>query len=447
MKNILILGAGLVSRPIVRYLLEKTDRKVVVASRTVSKAEALVGDHPRGGAIPLIVDDEAALDALVADAAVVVSLLPYEHHVRVAKMAIRHGIHMVTTSYLSPEMQALDGEAREAGVALLNELGVDPGIDHMSAMEIIHGVQGAGGRVVHFSSCCGGLPAPDSNTNPWGYKFSWSPRGVVLAGRNAAKYVADGEVVEIDGPDLFSNVWPYEVEDLGMFEIYPNRDSTQYVELYGLEGISNMFRGTIRYPGWCRTLKAVADLGLLDLDERVWREGTTYRDVLQSILPRADGSLVERVASTLDMDPDDDVISRLEWAGLLSDRPIDDLTASPLDVFAARLLTIMPYLPGERDMIILRHQFVAEYPGRPTEEIVSLLVDYGVPGGDSSMSRTVSLPAAIATRMLLEGTIRVTGVHIPVQPEIYVPVLAELGELGIAFREFRRSVLPDPFGE
>lgn len=446
MKNVLILGAGLVSRPIVRYLLERTDRGIVVASRTVSKAKALIGGHPRGRAVAVNVEDDARVEALVKEAEVVVSLVPYTHHVRVAKMAIRHKAHVVTTSYVSPAMRELDKPARKAGVTILNEIGLDPGIDHMSAMQVIHRIQGSGGTVTHFSSCCGGLPAPEANTNPWGYKFSWSPRGVILAGRNPARFLRDGKVVEIPGPKLFANRWPYGVEGTGVFVIYPNRDSLPYVETYGLQGIRNMFRGTIRYPGWCETLKAIADLGLLDLEERSWPSGTTYASFLASFLKKGAGSLAERVAGKIGVRPDDPIVSRLEWAGLLSDRPIPETKASPLDVLSNRLLKMMAYAPGERDMILLRHEFVATWPDRPSMRTICVLADYGEPFGDSSMARTVSLPAAIAVRLLLEKRIGMRGVHVPVLPDVYEPVMAELGALGIEFKEMSHVLLPGPFG-
>ena len=446
MKNVLILGAGLVSRPIVRYLLERTDRTIVVASRTVSKAQALIGGHPRGKAVAVNVDNAAQVEKLVQAAEVVVSLVPYTHHVAVAKLAIKHGAHVVTTSYVSPAMHELDKPARKAGVALVNEIGLDPGIDHMSAMQVIHQIQNSGGTVTHFSSCCGGFPAPDANNNPWGYKFSWSPRGVILAGRNDAKFLRNGKVVEIPGPELFANRWPYGVEGVGLFVTYPNRDSLSYIDTYGLKGVQNMFRGTIRYPGWCETLKAIADLGLLDLEEREWAPGTTYASFMAGFLPKGKaGSLAERIAGKLGVAADDPIISRMEWAGLLSDRPVPEQKAPPLDVLANRLLKMMPYAPGERDMIILRHEFVASWPNRPSARTVCVLVDYGQPFGDSSMARTVSLPAAIAVRLLLHKKLELTGVHVPVTPEIYEPVMAELGMLGIQFKETSHLLLPGPF--
>ena len=223
MKHVLVFGAGLVARPLVHYLLDQPDFRVTVASRTVSKAEALVGDHPQGEAVAFdITKDSAALGDLIAGADLAVSLLPYIYHVQVAEQCIRHHKHLVTTSYVSDGMRALDGAARDAGVILLNEIGLDPGIDHMSAKRIINHVHEAGGEVKSFRSCCGGLPAPDANDNPLGYKFSWSPRGVVLVGRNDARYLENGRIVDVPNARLFATHYLTWVEGLSDFEAYSN---------------------------------------------------------------------------------------------------------------------------------------------------------------------------------------------------------------------------------
>ncbi|MEO0077946.1 MAG: saccharopine dehydrogenase C-terminal domain-containing protein, partial [candidate division WOR-3 bacterium] len=418
MKRTLVLGAGLVSRPMVSYLLSLPDFEVWVGTRTVAKAEELVGRHPRGKAIPLLVDDEAVLDRFVAQTDIVVSLLPYTYHVKVAGLCLKHRRPLVTTSYVSDAMRRLDQEARAAGVLLLNEIGLDPGIDHMSAMRVIHLVQQAGGRVTSFMSYCGGLPAPEANDNPLGYKFSWSPKGVVMAGRNDARYLKDGKEVFVPGNALFGHRWPLKVADGYEFEAYPNRNSLPYIELYGLTGISTMLRGTLRNFGWCETMKAIADLGILK-DETV-RTGLANMTYAQWFSEYAEGR--GGAARKLGLPEEDAVLERLAWLGLFDNRPIGIDQGSNLDILARAMLEKMAYKPGERDMIVLHHEFVAEYPDRPREKLYSTLIDFGVPNGDSAMARTVSLPAAIAVRMILEGRLNLTGVHIPVLPEIYEPV-------------------------
>ena len=434
MKKVLVLGAGLVAGPLVRYLLNVDEFTVTVASRTVEKAQALIGEAGNGIAKALNVKDESALEALIADHDLSISLLPYVYHPTVAKLCVKHRKQMVTTSYVKPEMQALDASAKEAGVILLNEIGVDPGIDHMSAMEVVHQIEEAGGKLVSFTSNTGGLPAPEANDNPFGYKFSWAPRGVVLASKNPAKFLKDGDVVDVPGPELFAYHWPCDIKGFGELEVYPNRDSMPYIETYGIPTVTSMFRGTLRYPGWCETMKKVVELGVLDETERDDLAGLTYAQFLARMINSDGVNLKADLAAFLDIDIDSDPIAKLEWLGLLSDERIPDADTTYLDVVASRMLSKMEYADGERDMLVMQHEFVAEYGDR-TEKITSTMIDYGIPNGDSSMSRLVGLPAAIAARMILQGEINLTGVHVPMISEIYTPVLAELSAMGISFQE------------
>ncbi|MDO9547380.1 MAG: saccharopine dehydrogenase C-terminal domain-containing protein, partial [Candidatus Marinimicrobia bacterium] len=404
MKNVLVLGAGLVSRPLVRYLLNVPEFKVTVASRTVSKAVKLIDGHPQGDAIELNVKNDAQLEELVEKSDLAISLLPYTYHVKVAGYCIKHKKHMVTTSYISDAMKALDQNAKNAGILILNEIGVDPGIDHMSAMRIIHNVENSGGKVVSFRSYCGGLPAPEANDNPYGYKFSWSPRGVLMAGRNDAKYLKEGKIIEIEGKNLFRNHWPLNIEGEPEFETYPNRNSLPYIETYGLKHVKTMFRGTIRNFGWCNTLICIARLGVLDDTERNDLAGLTYDDLTRRLVIAPEGvSTREATKAFLGDDSSEDVLNCLEWLGLFSSDKLPD-EPTYLDVMTVRFLEKMPYKEGERDMIVLYHDFLAKWPDK-TKRITSTLVDFGIPHGDSSMARTVSLPAAIATRLILQGKI------------------------------------------
>ncbi len=433
MKHVLLLGAGLVTRPLVNYLLDQPNIELTIASRTLSKAEKLIAGHPRGEAKALNVKEPGGLRALIPQADLVISLLPYIYHVQVAELCVAYGKHLVTTSYVKEAMSDLDQAAKKAGVILLNEIGLDPGLDHMSAMKVIHQVQKAGGTITSFRSYCGGLPAPEANDNPFGYKFSWSPRGVVLAGRNPARWLENGQEIAVPGEELFAHHWPKPVAELEL-EAYPNRDAFPYIDLYGLEGIETMFRGTLRYPGWCQTWYHLAQLGWIDERQRDDLAGLSFAQLLARLIGKPDTQTLKAdLAAHLDLPADSDVIARMAWLGLLSDMPIAEKN-SLLDVLAAQLMEKLQYRPGERDMIVLHHEFVAEYPDRK-EAITSTLIDYGEPGGDTSMARTVGLPAAIATRLILAGEITVTGVHIPVIPEIYEPVLAELEDMGIGFEE------------
>jgi saccharopine dehydrogenase (NADP+, L-glutamate forming) len=349
---------------------------------------------------------------------------------------VKHGVHMVTTSYVKEPMAQLDAAAREAGVILLNEMGVDPGIDHMTAMRVIHRVQGEGGEITSFTSWCGGLPAPEANTNPLGYKFSWSPRGVLLAGRNSAHYLKDGEEVTIPGGELFEHTWPAPVEVEGKvveFEGYPNRDSLPYMQTYGIESTRTMFRGTLRYRGWCATMRAVAAMGWLGEEPLDGPRAESFAQLTGQLIGSR-GNLAADLAARLGFAPGSPVMRNLAWLGLLGNDPLPAGPRAPVDILTARMLERMSYAPGERDLLVLKHEFRARYGDR-TERITSTMVDFGIPGGDSSMSRTVGLPAAIGVRLILQGKISRTGVQTPVVPEIYAPVLEELEELGIRFEE------------
>ena len=437
MKRVIVFGAGLVVRAHVRYLLDH-GFAVTVASRTVAKAEAILDGHPHGTPVAFdIAREPGRLGELVSKHDLAVSLLPWTYHPQVAKACIEHGKHMVTTSYVKDEMKALDGAARQAGVVLLNELGVDPGIDHMTAMKVIHAVQAAGGQIVTFQSYCGGLPAPEANDNPFGYKFSWSPRGVLLAGLNDARFRRDGREVNVPGRELFDHRWdvPVEVEGRTItFVGYPNRDSMPYMDTYGIDPEDTMFRGTLRFPHWCAAMKQIARLGWLATEEADGLEGRTYADLTARLIGASSREgLADAVARHLGIDVTGPEVECMEWVGLFSDDELPGPKA-PVDILTARMLDKMSYAEGERDMLVLQHTFIASYPDR-RERITSTMVDFGIPGGDSSMNRTVGLPAAVGARFILEGRFTTPGVIVPVMPELYEPALVELERLGIHFSE------------
>jgi saccharopine dehydrogenase-like NADP-dependent oxidoreductase len=435
MKKVVVFGAGMVAGAHVEYLLEH-GFEVTVASRTLSKAQELVKGHPNGHAVAVNSDDHAAMEDIIRRHDLAVSLLPYVYHPEVAKLCVKHGVHMVTTSYIKPAMAELDQDAKNAGVILLNEMGVDPGIDHMLAMRVIHQVQGQGGKITKFISWCGGLPAPEANTNPFGYKFSWAPRGVLLAGKNPAHYLWDGQEVDIKAGTLFNTSWPlsFEIEDHGMeFEGYPNRDSMPYMDAYGIQGTQTMFRGTVRNVGWCTTLSKVSDLGLLDEAPRDDLDGLTWAQFTRKLVG-GNGDLKTDLAAKLGLDVNAKPVTDLEWLGVFSDEPLPAGPKASIDILCAVMLQKMVYAPGERDLLILRHQFEAEYPDR-IEKISSTMIDFGIPNGYTSMARTVGLPAAIGVRLILEDKINLTGVVAPMMPAIYEPVLKELEELGLHFEE------------
>ena len=430
MKTVLVLGAGFVAKPLVRYLLEHGHR-VRVADLILEKAEEIVDGHSNGEALAWNSDDQDRFAEMAGSADLVVSLLPAGFHTAVAKQCIELGKSMVTTSYVTPEMRALDEAARSAGVTILNECGLDPGIDHMSATRVIHDVRSKGGRVVSFRSYCGGIPAPEANTNPFGYKFSWNPKGVLTAGTSNARYLKDKEEIIIPGKDLFAHHWTLKVPGYGDLEAYPNRDSNAYLKLYGLDYARTMFRGTLRHPGWCDKLKAIVDLGYLDTEVQNWT-GKTYADLGWQLLGMAPtGDLRTAFAGKLEIGRESAILDSFEWLGLLADSPLPIERGAAIDVLTATMADKMNYLDDERDMVVLYHDFTAEYEGGKQERITSTIIAYGVPGEDSAMSRTVGLPAAVAARLILEGQFEQPGVLIPTVPKLYNPVLDELETLDI----------------
>jgi len=439
MKKILLLGAGLVSRPGAEYLLKQPDIELTVASRTVSKAEALIKGFKNGIALPVNVENENELADLVKKSDIVISLLPWIHHLKVARLCLEFNKHMVTISYVSEGMRALNNEVRDRGLIFLNEIGVDPGIDHMSAQKIIDEIHGEGGQILHFFSYCGGLPAPEDNDNPFGYKFSWSPKGVILASKNSACFLENGEIVNIESHDLFVYHQIETIENLGRFEVYANRNSLPYREIYGIPEALTVKRGTYRNIGWCQTLKKIVDLGLVDDTPREGIAGIPFIKMMADLLQTTPAQAKEKTAEKIGFHITSDVIKRLEWLGLFS----EELTANCdnyLDILSEQMQKKLYYRPGEKDMLLMKHKFVVLNRDLSKDIITSTLIDFGIPNGDSSMARTVSLPMAIGTTMIARNQIKQRGVIIPVFPEIYQPVLNELEKLQIKMNEKRFPV-------
>ena len=434
MKKILILGAGMVVKPMVTYLLDR-DFLVTVATRTKSKADAMIDGYLNGASMTWTVDQEDILDKLVEEHDLTVSLLPYAYHLMVAKKCIAHKKNMVTTSYVKPEMWALDKEAKKAGIIILNELGLDPGIDHMSAMRIIDHVHGKNGKVEEFYSFCGALVAPEVEKNPFSYKFTWAPKGVVMAGNNDGKYLIRGKLMEIATEDLFKNPMKLDFPKVGQLEVYPNRDSLPYMELYKIPETKTIYRGTFRYDKWCEVLDAMKAINLLSYD-KFNMEGMTLAAMLAKLIGDNDTSNIkQKVADKLNLAVDSNPIVAMEWLGLFEETPINRTEDSPFEVTADIMIDKMMVGENERDMVVMQHTFLASYPDGKKEVIKSRMLDYGTLKTDTSIARTVSLPAAVSVKMILENKIDTTGVHIPVIPQIYNPILDALEEMDIKMVE------------
>lgn len=433
MKKVLILGAGLVSKPMVDYLFRE-GFEVIIATRTKDKADKLIKGHPAGKSVAWMTEDMNTLSDMVRDTDLTVSLLPYRYHVDVAKLCLKHRKPLVTTSYVSPAMQALHDDAVRAGVIFLNEAGLDPGIDHMSAMRIIDNVKNKGGKIEEFYSLCGALPAPEHANNPFGYKFSWSPKGVVLASRNGATYLKHGKIVTIEPIDLFKDRFAFNFPGVGELEVYPNRDSVSYVEIYGLKGISTMYRGTFRFKAWCETLDLMKAIGLIDDGDHDYT-GKTFRQFVAERAGVPGKDLKKELKDKPGLKPTDRALDALEWLGLFNDRVMGYGVTSPYEITSDLMIKMMWLGDNERDMIVMQHLFLASYPDGHREVISSRMLDFGSPATDTSIARTVALPAAMAVKMILTGKIKMTGVYRPVLPDLYNPVLDELALNGIRMEE------------
>jgi Saccharopine dehydrogenase and related proteins len=433
MNKVLILGAGLVSKPMVEYLLER-GFEIMIASPMKERADDMIKNHAKGYSVAWSMDDQDTLEKLVAGYDITVSLLPYKYHSDVAGICVRHKKPLVTTSYLQPAMKLLDEEAKKAGIILLNEIGLDPGIDHMSAMKIIDKIHANGGKVEEFYSLCGALPAPEAADNPLGYKFSWSPKGVVLASRNSALYLKKGKKIYIEPADLFKDTFIYNFPDIGDLEVYPNRDSVSYSEIYNIPEVSTMYRGTFRYKGWCETLDAMKGLNMLD-DAPKDYSSMSYSDFLAERAATGTLNLRKDIPAKLGISDDSAAMKAFYWLGFFSDEMMNYNETSPFEITSDRMISRMPLGENERDMVAMQHIFLASYPDGKKEVIKSSLINFGSPASNTAIARTVALPAAIAVKLIIEKRINLKGVYRPVVPEIYIPVLDKLKKLGIEMKE------------
>ncbi|OAA61623.1 saccharopine dehydrogenase [Niveomyces insectorum RCEF 264] len=437
-KKVLMLGAGFVTKPTVD-ILAKSGVTVTVACRTLESAKALSAGIQNAVPVSLDVTNGQALDAAVGQHDLVISLIPYTFHAAVIKSAIRQKKHVVTTSYVSPAMLELDQQCKDAGITVMNEIGLDPGIDHLYAVKTIDEVHKAGGKINSFLSYCGGLPAPEASGNPLGYKFSWSPRGVLLALRNAASFYRDGKVVNVSGPDLMATAKPYHIyPDCKGFALvaYPNRDSTGYKERYNIPEAQTIIRGTLRYAGFPEFVKVLVDIGFLkDEESGYWKEAIPWKEATQKILGapstnEADLSAAIVAKTTFkDAEQKDHILAGLKWIGLFSDEKIIP-RGNPLDTLCATLEKKMQYAEGERDLVILQHKFEVELKDGTKQTRLSTLVEYGStePGGYSAMAKLVGVPCAVAVKQVLDGTISEKGILAPMNAKLNGPLIKELKE-------------------
>ncbi len=441
MKRVLVLGTGYVVKPLVDYFIDKCKYEVLVASRDNNHSGLIIAGRALGRRVLWNAKppyDE--LNEMVKGVDLVVSMIPPGMHVIVAEACLRHRKNMVTTSYISPAMAALDAEAKKEGIIILNEIGEDPGIDHMGAMELLNQARQDGGTIKSFTSYGSGIPSFAHNNNPYGYKFSWSPAGLIKAAKTPAAYIRDGKKVEVSGADLMENSWLVDIEGLGTFETYANRDSTNYIADYGLEDATDFYRGLLRHPGYCNSIQSMKDLNLLSEETVHDLEGVTYSQFTRQLVGGDDTSDVKQiVADKLGLKISSDIIKQFQWLGLFEDKMIPTGKGTNVDVILGLMQKRMFYKEHEKDMIILHNEAIVEFDNRVEKRMSTMKVE-GRPFGHSAMSRAVSLPAAIASRLILEGTIRSKGVLKPITEEIYKPVLAELIENDYKF-EYKTKII------
>ena len=449
MQNILVLGAGQSATFLIQYLLDHAvdhDWYVTVGDCDGELAARAVGGHPRGVPVAFDVNDGLARENHVERADVVVHLLPPRFQSLLAWDCVRHGTHLVSASYRSKAVREMETDIVRQGVLVLCEVGLDPGIDHMSAMSLIHRVHDAGGVIESFESYGGGVAAPDEgNGNPLRYWITWNPRNVVMAAEYGAQFLEGGKIKIVPWHSVFQHTWSIDVDGVGPMEAYPNRDSLAYRELYGLEQTKTFVRGTLRYPGWSETWDQIVRLGLPhehihipNMAECSWAEMVEM--FVPSSVPGAE--LEHRVANLLHISPTGRVMENLRWLGLFSNEliGIDGGTAAQAMIHLLR--SRLALVEGARDMVILLHRLGVHYPeddGR-RETLTSTMTSIGAPGGTTAMARTVGLPAGVAVRLLLEERLPLTGCHIPTHPMVYQPVLEELEAEGLGFVERSTAV-------
>lgn len=438
MKKVLVLGAGRIAKPCISYLMNK-GYAVYVADISEENIERCIGGNKNGHALvgDALKNLAASIDDIKPD--VVICLLPQQCMPKAARVCVEKGVNYVNPSYIKEEMQALDGPAKERGVTLLCELGLDPGIDHMSASKAIEEIHGAGGSVVSFKSWCGALPALSANNNPLGYKLSWAPSSLVHASRRDARIIRDGKVILWPNGETYAHAGLLEVKGLGWFEEYANADSTPYVKTYNMPEVKEVYRGTLRYPGWCEMICKMQDLGLYDDQERDFK-GKTYADVTRELVGVGKGeNLKEALRNFLELENCSFVMMKLEWLGLLDETPVPIDEGDMYDFVECLYNDKLGFAPSEDDLSVMMHRYTVEYPDRKVVK-TSTLIDYGNNSTDFSVAKLTGLPPAIGAQLILEGKIDKKGVVSPTMPEVYEPELEELKKLGIEFKETEETI-------
>lgn len=448
-QKILVLGAGKSATVLISYLLQQATLhhwELIVADYDVALATQKIDNHPLGKAVFFDVNNADLRSNLVANSHLVISILPAEYHHLIAIECLKHHKHLITPSYLSERELELDEQFRQKGLLLMGEMGLDPGIDHMSLLKTLHHLRQQGATIDGLRSFCGALIAPESDDNPWHYKFTWAPMNVVLAGSGGtAQYLKNGKPKFIPYNRLFAVTETHTVEDYGNFEAYANRDSVPYIAKYGVQDVPTFVRGTLRREGFNAAWNALVRLGLTDHQLSIEPAvGFTYSQLVAAFLPPAlpedeAAPIAQRVAEFLEIETDHDIMTRLRWLGILSDKTIPiTQAATPAQILLGLLEQKWQLHPDDKDMIVMLHRFDYHLHGKPNS-LTSTMVLKGTDQQHTAIAATVGLPMAILAKMLLRNEVQLSGVHIPVMPEVYEPILAELAQHGIVFTETENS--------
>lgn len=441
MRKILVIGSGKSASSLLKYLLDKSASEnlfITVGDLNLNAAKKLIGNHQNAKSILLDIFDETSRSNAIKNADIVVSMLPARFHIEVAKDCVLFGKHMVTASYVSPEMQALDEDAKAKGLVLMNEIGVDPGIDHMSAMQVLDRIRNNGGKIILFESFTGGLVAPESDNNLWHYKFTWNPRNVVTAGQGGtAKFLQEGTYKYIPYNRLFRRTEFLDVDGFGRFEAYANRDSLKYQSVYGLDNVKTLYRGTMRRVGFSRAWNIFVILGMTDdsytIDDS---ENMSYRDFINAFLTYNPTDSVElKLRHALKIDQDDIVWDKLLELDIFNaEKKVGLKKATPAQILQKILMDSWTLDAHDKDMIVMYHKFGYEKDGKKYQIDANMVV-LGQDQTYTAMAKTVGLPVAMATLGILNKKITTPGVQIPITKEVYEPILKELETFGVTFHE------------
>jgi saccharopine dehydrogenase-like NADP-dependent oxidoreductase len=428
-----VLGAGYVVKPMVDYFIDKCKYEVIVATRTVSKAEKIVDGRELGKAVSWTTDQVDALEDIIKQSDVVVAMIPRSGHAMVAELCIKHSTPMITTDFKHEGIACFDEDAKKQNTLILTELGEDPGLDNMGLKEMIDEVNKTDGKIVRIDSYGSGIPAFEFNRNPFGYKFSWDPNGLMRSAVSPATYQIDGKVIE--AKHKFEHHRLVDVHGVGTFETYPSSDSTRYLQEFDLDPNLTIYKGLLRYMGYCNTMINLLKIKLIENTEIKNFENKTYADFTADVIgEHSSDNIKQKFADKIQMEVNDDFIKKLDWIGLFENEQISLNEGTNSNLLVDLMLKKMAYEPHERDMIIVHNEMIVEYADRK-EKLISSMVVEGIPHGDSAMARAVSLPPAIAARLIIEGKITDTGVCLPITENMYRPILDEMADYGFAFKK------------